>query len=245
MVCEVSRVQEPGRHLFRDADLSILWINGCECPMVLGTEYDLLRQRRSVSTMREFREHPFLTPGSRALAIALDERDKYTHQHSSRVVDLAHRLGLACGLESTLLSVLDMGAFFHDVGKIGIPDHILLKPSRFTRDEMAVMRRHPEKGEGIVRELGLPAGESVASAVRHHHEHYDGGGYPDGLDGEAIPVTSRIISVADSFDAMTGDRPYHPGRTAFQALDIMFHEAGSKLDPYLVCKLSLLVDSPQ
>lgn len=190
------------------------------------------------------RDYPFLPPGSRALAIALDERDNYTHLHSARVVELAHHLGLACGLESDLLSALDMGAFFHDVGKIGIPDHILLKPSRFTRKEMAVMRCHPEKGESIVRGLGLPSGNLVASAVRHHHEHFDGGGYPDGLGGESIPVVSRIISVADSFDAMTGDRPYHSGRPVSETLDIMFHEAGSKLDPYLVAKLQRLIESP-
>lgn len=193
--------------------------------------------------MYEPKDYPFLTPGSRALAIALDERDNYTHLHSSRVVELAHRLGLACGLESVLLSVLDMGAFFHDVGKIGIPDQVLLKPARFTPADMAVMRQHPEKGEGIVRGLGLPSGDKVASAVRHHHEYFDGGGYPDGLQGESIPVVARIISVADSFDAMTGDRPYHPGRSTAEALDIMFGEAGGKLDPYLVGKLDQLVGS--
>ncbi|MCW8908648.1 MAG: HD domain-containing protein [Sedimenticola sp.] len=191
--------------------------------------------------MHEPRDYPFLTAGSRALAIALDERDNYTHLHSSRVVELAHRLGLACGLERTLLSTLDMGAFFHDVGKIGIPDRILLKPDCFTGAEMAVMRQHPEKGEGIVRGLGLPSGDAVASAVRHHHEHFDGAGYPDGLRGEGIPVVSRIISVADSYDAMTGDRPYHPGRSPSEVLRIMHDEAGSKLDPYLVSKLERLI----
>jgi HD-GYP domain-containing protein (c-di-GMP phosphodiesterase class II) len=184
-----------------------------------------------------------LDPGSRALGAALDERDHYTQCHSQRVAGFSRMIGLACGLEQADLEVLELGAFFHDIGKIGIPDHILLKPERFTAEEMEVMKDHPVKGEGIVRQLGLQAGDQVAGAVRHHHEHFDGGGYPDGLRGEDIPILARIISVADSFDAMTESRPYHEARPVVEVLAIISGEAGTKLDPYLVHKLRRLVSS--
>ncbi|WP_428605326.1 HD-GYP domain-containing protein [Sedimenticola sp.] len=183
-----------------------------------------------------------LDPGSRALGVALGERDRYTHYHSRRVAGISRLIGLACDLGLAELAALELSAFFHDIGKIGIPDHILLKPDGFTEEEMAVMKHHPVKGEGIVKELGLEDGDLVARVVRHHHEHFDGGGYPDGLQGEAIPVLSRIISVADSYDAMTKTRPYHDARPKTEALDIMFSEAGSKLDPYLVHKIQHLAE---
>ncbi|AKH22200.1 HD-GYP domain-containing protein [Sedimenticola thiotaurini] len=191
--------------------------------------------------MIEFQYHLDLDPGSRALGVALNERDQHTQAHSRRVVGFSRLIGLACSLEKAELAVLELGAFFHDIGKIGIPDHILLKPEHFTEAEMEVMKSHSVKGEGIVRELNLQAGERVAKAVRHHHEFFNGEGYPDGLQGEEIPITSRIISVADSFDAMTNYRPYHKARSVSAVLDIMSSEAGSKLDPYLVNKLELLV----
>lgn len=182
-----------------------------------------------------------LDPGSRALGVALDERDHYTQSHSRRVVGFARLIGLSCGLEQADLQALELGAFFHDIGKIGIPDHVLLKPERFTAADMEVMKDHAVKGEGIVRQLGLEAGDLIARVVRHHHEHFDGGGYPDALQGEDIPILARIISVADSYDAMTETRPYHEARPAAEVLEIMAGEAGSKLDPYLVNKLRRLV----
>ncbi len=187
--------------------------------------------------------HSQITAGARALAMALGERDMYTHSHSRRVVDVAYQLGLVCALDYDSMDALGVSAYFHDVGKIGIPDHILLKPGRYTRDEMEVMKEHPVKGEGILRELDLISADTIALAVRHHHEHFSGRGYPDGLRGEAIPVISRIISVADSYDALTDDRPYHKGRDVHETLDIMAREAGEKLDPYLVGKLNGLVES--
>lgn len=193
--------------------------------------------------MDDFRQHLELDPGSRALGAALNERDHYTQCHSRRVVGFSRQLGLACGLEQAELGVLELGAFFHDIGKIGIPDHILLKPERFTTEEMEVMKDHAAKGEGIVRELGLEAGDLVARVVRHHHEYFAGGGYPDGLQGEGIPIYSRIISVADSYDAMTKTRPYQEARPVVEVLDIMSGEAGVKLDPYLVGKLEQLVET--
>jgi len=193
--------------------------------------------------MNEFLDHFELDPGSRALGVALGERDHYTQCHSRRVAGFARLIGLACGLEEADLEALELGAFFHDIGKIGIPDHILLKPERFTVEEMELMKDHATKGEGIVRELGLKDGDRVARVVRHHHEHFNGEGYPDGLRGEGIPVLSRIVSVADSYDAMTETRPYHEARPVTVVLDIMSAESGTKLDPYLVNKLQRLVET--
>lgn len=192
--------------------------------------------------MIEFQCHLHLDPGSRALGVALHERDRYTKSHSRRVAGVSRLIGLACHLDQAELSVLELGAFFHDIGKIGIPDHILLKPENFTREEMEVMKSHSIKGEGIVRELKLNSGDQVARAVRHHHEFFNGDGYPDGLRGEDIPLFSRIISVADSYDAMINQRPYQEARPVQVVLDIMTSEAGTKLDPYLVQKLQRLVE---
>lgn len=184
-----------------------------------------------------------LDTGSKALVAALGERDRYTQYHSKRVAKFAHLIGLACDLPSEELTALNISAYFHDIGKIGIPDRILLKPLRFTPDEMMIMKSHSEKGERIVKELGLQSGDRIALAVRHHHEHFDGGGYPDGLQGEEIPYLSRIISVADSYDAMSKSRPYHPARPVVEVLEIMQHESGTKLDAYLVSKMCVLIES--
>lgn len=196
-----------------------------------------------VRNMRFTADDAFLDPGCKALLTALAERDSHTQDHSRRVMGFAHLLGLCCNLGEDDLMALNIAAYFHDIGKIGIPDNILLKPNRFTPDEMEIMKSHPEKGEGIVKELGLKLGQVVAQAVRHHHEHVDGGGYPDGLTGEEIPYIARIISVADSFDAMTESRPYHPARATSDVLEIMQGESGSKLDSYLVAKLRELIQS--
>lgn len=187
--------------------------------------------------MSIFTDYPFLSSGARALVTALWERDPETQQHCKRVVALARVLGIASHLDGEMLEALAISAFFHDVGKIGIPDRVLLKPGRFTSDEMEVMKHHPVKGEAIVKELGLEEGEAISQAVRHHHEYFNGEGYPDALAGEAIPIMARIIAVADSYDAMTVSRPYHSGRSSSDVLDIMSGEAGNKLDPYLVNKL--------
>jgi HD-GYP domain-containing protein (c-di-GMP phosphodiesterase class II) len=184
-----------------------------------------------------------LDAGSKALVAALGERDRYTQFHSKRVADFAYQIGMACNLASDELITLNISAYFHDIGKIGIPDRILLKPLRFTVDDMQIMKSHPEKGERIVKELSLRSGDCVALAVRHHHEHFDGGGYPDGLQGEAIPFVSRIISVADSYDAMSKARPYHAARPVYEVMDIMQRESGTKLDAYVVSKLFALIES--
>lgn len=171
---------------------------------------------------------------SRALVTALCERDGYTREHSDRVAVLATILGVECGLTQQELRLLGIAAAMHDIGKIGIPDNILLKPARFVADEWEIMKSHAVRGERILRSIEIEGMDTVATAVRHHHEHFDGGGYPDRLAGEDIPVMSRILSIVDSYDAMSMTRPYHPARTHEQVMNILRDEQGGKHDPAIL-----------
>ena len=143
-----------------------------------------------------------------ALARAVDAKDGYTHSHSQRVARYAAELGRALGLPEERLELLRTAGVLHDVGKIGIPDAVLLKPAKLDDDEFAVMRRHSELGRDIIAGAGL---EEIATWVLHLHERFDGRGYPDGLAGEEIPLESRILHCADALEAMTSSRIYRPG----------------------------------
>jgi HD-GYP domain-containing protein (c-di-GMP phosphodiesterase class II) len=171
---------------------------------------------------------------ARALVTALCERDEYTREHSDRVAVLATILGVECGLTQRQLYLLGIAATMHDIGKLGIPDNILLKPAGFIEDEWEIMKSHAIRGERILRSIELDGMDEVATAVRHHHEHFDGGGYPDRLAGEDIPVISRILSIVDSYDAMSMTRPYHPPRTHAQVMEILHKEQGGKHDPAIL-----------
>ncbi len=182
-----------------------------------------------------------LCRAARALILALRERDLHTQQHSGHVLDLSQELGMACDLSSDEISTLTLGAYFHDVGKIGIQDRILLKPGKLDREEMDIMTSHSAKGENLVKELQLPNGSQVMAAVRHHHEHFDGNGYPDRISGEEIPIFSRIIALADSYDAMAQPRPYHKAKPHREIMQILEEECGTKHDPYLLNKFKPIV----
>lgn len=166
-----------------------------------------------------------------AVRIALDERDNYTCGHCGRVVMLVSALGRACGIGGDELRTLEIGAAFHDVGKIGIRDDVLLKPARLDGEEWEHMKSHTVRSERILRSARLECTDVVAPMVRHHHEALDGNGYPDGLKGDAIPLGSRIITVVDGYDAMTTARSYQQTRDHADAMDILAGESGNKLDP--------------
>lgn len=158
-----------------------------------------------------------------AIARAVERRDPYTGAHSGRVGAHAVRLGRAMGMSEEELDTLRLGASLHDVGKVGIPDAVLLKPGRLTDEELKVIQGHPVIGA----ELCAPM-RSLARAIpliRHHHERLDGSGYPDGLRGEQIPLAVRVLSVADVFDALTSARRYRPEMTVEKALAILEEEA--------------------
>ena len=141
-----------------------------------------------------------------ALASALDVRDSETGGHSDRVLQYMELVIEQVGVNPASVSMLRRGALLHDIGKIGVPDNILRKPAALSESEWVTMRKHPEHGARIV--AGIPFLSDVSEIVRHHHERWDGNGYPDRLAGDDIPVGARIFAVADSFDAMTSDRPY-------------------------------------
>jgi putative nucleotidyltransferase with HDIG domain len=166
------------------------------------------------------------------LAAAIDARDAYTHGHSIRVaaysVEVAHRMGL--GVEA--VESIRRGCLIHDIGKIGVPDHILRKPDRLSYEEEIQMRRHPSDGYEMVRNLDWP--EEVLQVVRHHHERWDGRGYPDRLEATLIPLAARIVAVADALDAMTSQRPYRLALTFPQAHQAIRSGASTQFDPAVV-----------
>lgn len=166
-----------------------------------------------------------------SMAKILDARDPHTSQHSTRVTSLSMAMGKALGLDEDDLDVLYIAASLHDIGKVGIPDHILLKPDGLTDEEFAVIKKHPDIGADILKPIPPMAKET--DIIRHHHERYDGRGYPAGLKGKEIPHLSRIISLADSFDAMTSDRPYRDGMSIEKAIEEIERCKGSQFDPEL------------
>lgn len=167
-----------------------------------------------------------------ALLMALDARDDYTAEHSSEVLSLVMAVAEDIGLDpKDQLHTADV-ALLHDIGKIGIPNEILDKPSPLNEAEWEVMRRHPVIGERILNEV--PGFEVVANAVRHEHERWDGTGYPDGLKGEEIPVASRVVLACDAYHAMMSERPYREALTETQAREQLRSGAGSQFDPQVV-----------
>jgi diguanylate cyclase (GGDEF)-like protein len=167
-----------------------------------------------------------------ALANALEANDEYTSSHARWITDKALPVGEALGLDAAALKRLELGALFHDIGKIGIPSTILAKPGRLTARERAIIETHPELGERIIAPISRL--REVRPIVRHCHEHFDGSGYPDGLAGEKIPVESRIILVCDAFHAMTTDRPYRRRLSVAEACRRLDQAAGTQFDPRVV-----------
>ena len=167
-----------------------------------------------------------------ALAQALEERDQYTGEHSESVVDLTERVAQAMGLDEDQVKDVRTAALLHDIGKVGIPDEILHKNGPLDEREWEIMRQHPVIGERIMR--AIPGMGSIARVVRHEHERWDGGGYPDGLVGDAIPLPSRIILACDAYHAMVSDRPYREAMPHHDAMAELTANAGSQFDPEVV-----------
>ena len=167
----------------------------------------------------------------RVVAAAIDARDSYTLGHSTRVSEMAIALGKELGLHGQELDDIEIACLFHDVGKIKIPDAILHKAGKLDPDEREEMQKHPEYGAEILRKA--PSLRRFIPAVRHHHEWYDGSGYPDGLSREGIPRDAAIISLVDAFDAMTSDRPYRKAMTKKKALATIEEHGGKQFSPEL------------
>lgn len=184
---------------------------------------------------------PLMQPGD--LALSVEARDPSTQGHSLRVRFLVRRILDALGVPPEDRRSAETAALFHDVGKIGIPDSLLQKRGRLTDEEYMRMKQHVELGAETLR--AFPGLEDVAVLIRHHHERFDGSGYPDGLRGEDIPLESRIIAVADTIDAMRSERPYHrPARSWLEIVAELRRVRGSQLDPRIVDVALSLIESP-
>lgn len=179
---------------------------------------------------------------ARTLATALGERDEGTRAHCERVVALADMLGTACKLSRTELRVLHVAACLHDIGKLGVPDEVLHNPGPLDAAGWAVMRTHPERGQRILSTLGLDHADAVGLVIRHHHEQFNGEGYPDRIAGESIPVVSRIIAMADSYDAIATRRVYRDARPHHHTMETLEAERGRKLDPWLFDRFAALIE---
>ena len=169
-----------------------------------------------------------------AIAATIDAKDAYTHRHSERVAALSRRLALEIGLSTDQQRTVQLAALLHDVGKIAVPDAILKKPGRLTADEFAEMKKHPMHGVRILANIQGPAVAAVLPGVQHHHERWDGCGYPDGLRGDRIPLLGRLLGVADFYDAVTSARAYRPAIPQAEAIAMIVNGAGSHFDPELV-----------
>lgn len=169
---------------------------------------------------------------TRALAAAIEAKDTYTRGHCQRVSAYAVAMGTRLGLPETTMRDLELAAILHDIGKIGIDEAILTKPSRLTFEEMRVMHQHPVIGERILQSVEIL--RPIASYIVHHHEHYDGKGYPNGAKGEGIPLIGRILALVDAYDSMTSHRPYRASLPDEEGLRRLRAKAGTQFDPQLV-----------
>jgi len=177
----------------------------------------------------------------RALSNAVEARDAYTGKHAERVTAYGMAIAREFGMERARVSELEFGFLLHDIGKVAIPDSILYKPGPLTGEERALMARHPVIGAEIVGDIEFLSG--AVEVVRYHHERWDGGGYPDGLTGEEIPLAARVFAVADVLDALTTDRPYRPASPIGVAREMITSEAGSHFDPLVIEAFSRLDDA--
>jgi diguanylate cyclase (GGDEF)-like protein len=187
-------------------------------------------------------EQPECLHVAEALAVAGDLREGLTAEHSREVATLSAAVAFELGLGDAEILRVQLGGWLHDVGKMAIPDTILSKPGKLTDEEWAAIKTHPVIGEQLV--LSFPELALAAGAVRHHHERWDGGGYPDGLAGDEIPIEARIVAAADAFNAIISDRPYQPARTETEAVDELRRCAGSHFDPDVIEALAAARRAP-
>ena len=187
---------------------------------------------------QELRESYFATV--RALTNAVEARDAYTGKHAERVAAYALEIGAAIGQEWAGSPEIEFGFLLHDIGKVAVPDSILHKPEPLTPQERELIQLHPVTGWEIVRQVDFLG--AASDVVRHHHERWDGDGYPDGLQGEDIPLTARVFAVADTLDALTTTRPYRPASPLADARVLIEEARGTQFDPAVVDALAGMPD---
>jgi putative nucleotidyltransferase with HDIG domain len=223
------RPGEEKHGLIRRADLALISAKRTHrgvlvysADMELAAGIDLPPDERHLSTL------------ATALARAVDAKDSYTRSHCETVAELCVLIASELGLDAERVARIRIAGLLHDVGKIGISDAILQKPAALTAEEAAIMRTHPDLGAHIVSAAEL---YEEAGWILHHHERLDGRGYPDGLHGDDVPLESRIIMVADAFEAMTSDRPYRPRRPVSEAIEELGRHSGTQFDPDCITAL--------
>lgn len=240
------------RHLKRDGATIDVEVTSHELPfagrparLVLATDVTerlaLVKQLqlRSESLTKATRRLQYIiVEGSTRLARACEHWDPTTGQHLERVTTLTQLLALEAGLPEPLAKEVSLASIVHDVGKITVPPHILTKTDRLTDEEFAIIKRHTITGLEIIADV--PEMKMTRDVVRHHHENYDGTGYPDGLAGEEIPLAARIVRVADSFDAIVSERPYKPARSTADAVREINRMSAKQFDPEIVGALNRL-----
>ncbi|MDI6900473.1 MAG: HD-GYP domain-containing protein [Anaerosomatales bacterium] len=198
-----------------------------------------LINERLERSLRDIEEHSVGT--LQALVTAVDAKDSYTARHSLGVTEYALAIGRRMKLDANEMRQLEVGGLLHDIGKIGVSEAILLKPGRLDPDERHVIEEHSEMGARIIE--SIPFVRDLVPAVRHHHERWDGTGYPDGLLGERIPLLARVLAVADAFDAMMSDRPYRSGMRLSEARAELMRFRGIQFDPACVDALLASLDA--
>jgi HD-GYP domain-containing protein (c-di-GMP phosphodiesterase class II)/GGDEF domain-containing protein len=218
-LCTVDTHPHPG---LGERDAELLGFLGELAAELIEDEADQPETRRALAG----------AAGVRTLLVALQARDFYTSAHSKQVVELASAVALRLGLDPDAARDVEQVALLHDIGKVGIPDAILQKQGPLDDQEWQLMRQHPVVGEHII--AGTPGLSHLAPAIRAEHEHWDGGGYPDNLSGEDIPLASRITLACDALNAMTSDRPYRPAMTLERARQELRSCAGTQFDPEIV-----------
>lgn len=181
---------------------------------------------------------------AKSISLALKNRDAYTRLHSDRVMEISLAIADHLGLTERECKLLKIAAALHDIGKIGIPDSILLKPSRLSSEEFTIMQTHPDIGADVLLTFEYPDSDVIAQAIRHHHENFDGSGYPYNLAGSDIPLLSRIITLADNYDAMATRRVYQRPREHLSILSEMHAEVATKHDPDLFAYFIKVIEDP-
>lgn len=171
---------------------------------------------------------------SESLGAAIDAKDTFTRQHSDEVAEISHSIALSMGLDSGQADLIHIAGHLHDIGKIGVPDNVLQKKGSLNEAEWACIKKHPDIGADILRPVSPLAEQGIVDMVRHHHERYDGNGYPSGLKGKEIPLGSRIIAVADTLSAILQNRPYREAKDFEFVVTEICRCSGNQFDPDVV-----------
>lgn len=206
--------------------------------IIYNASNTLITQNQSLQEQKEALEKAYVTLNSTykdtvaTLSNAVDARDPYTAGHSERVAAISLKIGKELGLSEDILERLEISALFHDIGKLGVPDNILLKPGKLDELEFQKIKEHPSIGVNILKNIDFL--KDALPTILHHHERYSGNGYPDGISGKDIPLEARIICIADTFDAMTSDRPYRKGLSHEEAIAEIVRFKGIQFDPDIV-----------